>query len=142
MGGAQAFDSSECSLHSDNGVDDSTVPHPFGEAGSSKVCRYCSADSQQRKKVWRKSAPPRKYENLLIHDFYEFYRNCYLRDYRPRMCASNRMLRPSAAPARPPPPPPGGDAGGPPPPPPGVYNPPAPPLPRPPAPPPPPSGKL
>ena len=33
MGGAQAFDSTECSVHSDNGVDDNTVSHPFGEEG-------------------------------------------------------------------------------------------------------------
>jgi hypothetical protein len=42
-------------------------------------------DKLNHAKLSRKVAPARHYANLQIQDFYAFYRNCYLRDYCPRM---------------------------------------------------------
>ena len=63
----------------------SQVPRPFGIEGKNKQCRYCDEEKLSRAKASRKAAPLRHYENLHIQAFYRFYRNCYLRDYRPRM---------------------------------------------------------
>jgi hypothetical protein len=67
MGVAQAsIDSSECTRHNDNGMDDGSVPDTFGADGAKAVCRYCEGEQLSNAKVRRKLAQARKYANLHI----------------------------------------------------------------------------